>query len=253
MSTVDQFCCFVDNIMLSPLSTKQPLKKFSLFLTVETESSLFNFNAWVEAATRRGVEELRIYLSRRTFKPTIFISQTLVVVKLHSLRIGTDTSSVHLPSLKTLHLSCVNFTNQNDFINFLSACPNVDDFKVVGPIFHMLVKASSGPIFAKLVKASIGPIYAKFIKLIEATTAAMFNGIRNVQFLRVGIVTEASFKVIPVFSNLIHIEIVFYSHRPSHWDDVVDVLQHCPKLKILFIKVCCIVPFIFGYIGANGV
>ncbi|GAU37616.1 hypothetical protein TSUD_365370 [Trifolium subterraneum] len=246
--TFDQFCRFVDNIMLSPLSTNQPLKKFCLSLT-QKESSLLNFKAWLEAAKRRRVEELHIILPPfdlihldhcRTLKSTIFISQTLVVVKLEGLQIGTDTSSVHLPSLKTLHLTCVYFTDQNDYINFLSACPNVDDLEVEY-IFHKKKKHDKIKSFtlSKLVKASIGLIYAyEYYKLLQASIGAMnamFNGIRNVQFLRINVMRKAPFKVMPVFSNLIHIELVF-CNIPTHWDDVLELLQNCPKIQILFIK-----------------
>ncbi|CAJ2652262.1 unnamed protein product [Trifolium pratense] len=42
------------------------------------------------------------------------------------------------------------------------------------------------------------------------------------------------FKRIPVFQNLIHVELFFAAFFHG-WDGIVDFLQHCPKLQILHI------------------
>ncbi|RHN50829.1 putative leucine-rich repeat 2 [Medicago truncatula] len=49
------------------------------------------------------------------------------IYKFKSVYVGKDTSCVHLLSLKTLSLISVSFENRNDYINFLHACPILED------------------------------------------------------------------------------------------------------------------------------
>jgi len=134
-----RFCRFVNALMLSPLSTNQRLKKFRLSYFIGFIKSLENckgdchlevFKACLEAAKRRGVEDLHLSLSYHTFKPTIFISQTVVVLRHVMLYIASDTSSVDLPSLKALDLRYVFLKNRNDYLNFLSGCRIIQDLHV---------------------------------------------------------------------------------------------------------------------------
>jgi len=140
-----RFFRFVNTVMLSPLSTNQPLKTFSLSCvfgfwkglgTRQRDCHVEVFKPWLEAAKRRGVEELDLSLSYHTFNPTIFISRTLVVLRLRMLYIGSDASVVDLPSLKALDLSYVCFKNRNDYINFLSGCPIIQDLHVERIYIH---------------------------------------------------------------------------------------------------------------------
>jgi len=82
---------------------------------------------WLEAAKQRHIEEIHLTLPLHTLMPDLFVSQTLVVLKLESVYVGKDTSCVHLPSLKTLSLTSVSFENHNDYTNFLYACPILED------------------------------------------------------------------------------------------------------------------------------
>jgi hypothetical protein len=129
------------------------------------------------------------------------------------LRIGDDTSCVHLPSLKTLHLDVVIFLNQNDCINFLSACPKLE---------HLHAK-----------------VYLQFD---QGSMDFMFDVVKNVQFLSIVCNPsnqQGSLKNIPVFQNLIHIELRLRGFSCLCWNDIAELLRHCPKLQILFIiKVC---------------
>jgi hypothetical protein len=126
--TFYQFSRFVDTLMLSHLSTNKPLKSFLLICPFGYgEQYSHIFNAWFEAAKERRVEEFHLTMLFHDLNPITFISQTLVVLKLMNVVIGNDTSCVDLPSLKTLHLSLVEFENLNDYIGFLSACPNLED------------------------------------------------------------------------------------------------------------------------------
>jgi len=225
---------FVNNLMLSPVSTNQPLKKFCLTCDrrYHKKNSIFNVTNWLEAAKKRHIEEIHLTLPFHTLKSVIFVSKTLVVLKLEDLVVGKNTSCVNLPSLKTLNLTSVSFQNWNDYGNFLYACPILEDLHAE-PIYfmgHDQNNASEEGLksltLPKLVRASIG------------IRDVVVNGIDNVKFLRVDMDYRKalSWKAIPLFQNLISIELLFPSYPYICWDGVVELLRYCPKLQILFIK-----------------
>jgi len=176
----------------------------------------FNVTKWLEATKQCHMEELHLTLPSHTLTPDLFVSKTLVVIKIERVYVGKDTSCVHLPSLKTLSLTVVSFENQNDYINFLYACPILEDWHAE-PIYFMerdYINASEEGLtfltLPKLVRASI--------RIFDG----LFNVINNVKFL-----------------NLISIKVMFPSYLYICWDGVVELLRHCPKLQILYIKKVC--------------
>jgi len=168
---------------------------------------------WLEAAKKRHIEEIHLTLPFHTLKPGLFVSQTLVVLKLETVYVGKDTSCVHIPSLKNRIFWSVLFENQNNYINFLYACPVLEDWHAE-PIYFMKrdeknaseegLKSLTLP---KLVRASI--------RIMEG----LFNVIKNVKFL-----------------NIICVELVFPRFSDICWDGVVQLLRNCPNLQILCIK-----------------
>jgi len=237
--TFDCFCRFVDTLMLSRPSTNQPLKSFHLNFFYGHPDTAFNVTKWLKAAKQHCVEEVHLSLGSHTLNPFIFISRTLVVLKLKRIDFSIDTSCVHLPLLKTLHLKHVGFRNRNDYINFLSSSAILHKLHAEHIYLRSEMHSDKNNIpeegfksltLSKLVRASI------------SSMDALFNGIDNVEFLRItkGFEDqEASFIAIPLFRNLNHIEIVF-CHRSFHcWDGIGELLRHCPKLQILIIKKVC--------------
>ena len=234
LPVIESFRSFVNNVILSPHSTNQPIKTFCLKydFRYHQENSRFNVTNWLEAAQKPNIEEIHLTLPFHTLKPVIFVSQTLVVLKLQSLYVGKDTSSVHLPSLKTLNLTSVSFENRDDYINFLYACPILEDLhaELINFMRHDENNAAEEghkPLtLPMLVRASIGIM------------DGLFNGINTVKFSRVVMecTKPVSLNAIPLFPNLISIKLVFPSYSHICWDDVVELLRHCPKLQILFIK-----------------
>ena len=228
-----RLCRIVDTILLSPRATNQPLKIFRLkcLFKDHNQNGSFNVTKWLEATKQRSIEEFHLTLYYHILKPSIFISQSLVVLKLERLDIGEDTSCVDLPSLKTLTLEYVFFENWNDYINFLYACPILEDLhaQFIGIFRENVPKEGFESLtLPKLVRANISDVDAQF------------NGIYNIEFLRIKFwFKEASFNVIPMFSNLIHIELVFCYFTFHNWDCVVELLRHSPKLQILYIKKVC--------------
>jgi len=147
------------------------------------------------------------------------------------IEITCNTSCVHLPSVKTLDLKFVYFKTQKDYVNFISACP----IYVRSEMNHD--------------KNNVVPEKG-FKYSVTLSKDVLFNGIDDVEFL--SIITglrsqEASFKFIPVFSNLIHIDLLFFHSSFHCWDGVVELLRHSPKLQILFIKKVHCVLCLFAY------
>ncbi|KEH25411.1 putative FBD domain, leucine-rich repeat domain, L domain-containing protein [Medicago truncatula] len=222
--------------MLSRPSTNQPLKSFHLNFFYGHPDTVFNVTKWLKAAKQHCVEELHLSLRFHTLNPVIFISQTLVVLKLKRIDFSIDTSCVHLPLLKKLHLKYVGFRNRNDYINFLSASPILHKLHAEHIRLRSEMRSDKNNIpeegfksltLSKLVRASI------------SSMDALFNGIDNVEFLRItkGFKDqEATFIAIPLFPNLNHIELVFCNSSFHCWDGIGELLRHCPKLQILIIK-----------------
>lgn len=228
---ISRFCRFVDTLTLSPRVANQPIKVFGL----NCDSRIHDvyrqsIEVWVEAAKQCYVEELHMFFTNIniTLNPTIFTSHTLAVLKLERLQLEAENLCVHLPSLKTLYLEFVRFEKQNDVMKLLNVCPNLQDLHISHPIYMRHNENSEAEEFkslflSKLVRADIGSIDVPF------------NVVSNVKFLRLTrepsmqMNVEDIFKVIPVFKNLIEIELWFYG-----WDGAVELLQHCPKLQILF-------------------
>jgi hypothetical protein len=206
-----QFRLCGNTLMLSPLSTNKTLTKFTLYSRYRHQAQDNHiFTSWIEAAIQRRVEELHLTLDKNILlNPNIFISQTLVVLKLESLQISSDTSFVHLPSLKTLLLDSIYFENQNDFINFLSACPNLEDLHVEG-IYQKNALEEEAFNFKSITLSKLVKVHTSLMDII-------FKAVKNVEF-----------------QNLIHINCAIIS-----WDDIVELLRCCPKLQILYINKVC--------------
>jgi len=47
------------------------------------------------------------------------------------------------------------------------------------------------------------------------------------------------YKGFPVFENLIHLQLVWFYDAKYDWDEIVKMLQNCPKLQTLYISKVC--------------
>ena len=152
---------------------------------------------------------------------------------------------------KLLSFCSVYFQKPNDYINFLSACPNLDDLHAKSIYMHKsrmnrsesnaLEEGFKSLTLSKLVRASI-----------LSTNALLFNGINNVKFLRITLEypSKGCLKFIPLFPNLIHIDVVFSDFTLNCWDVLEELLRRSPKLQLLFIKKVCLFAsfFLFSFI-----
>jgi hypothetical protein len=226
----NRFRCFVDKLMLCPHATNQPIKTFYLKLSrfYEVEHQSF-FYAWLEAAKQRRVEEFHLLLDNVTLKNlTIFTSRTLVVVKLESLKVEGENLCVNLPNLKTLHLREICFETRNNFMKLLKACPILQDLRTSFVTYTRHDENNNVEEFKSL-------FLSKLVRACICSTDIQFNLISNVNSL---LIMNIPLKGIPVFQNLIHIQLWFIDFFYG-WDGVVDFLKNCPKLQILYIRKVC--------------
>lgn len=169
----------LDAILLSPRAQRHTLKSFHLkcqYNFWQFEHS--NINQWVEAAIRRHVLDLSLFLlSRVSLTSAIFYSKTLVVLKLTNLLVETMSHySVHLPSLKTLHMIDVRLDDMEDLKKLISGCPMLEDLKIAYVTSSVEAGVTAGGYskpLSKLIKANI--------RLFDVTLRA----VSNVQFLTV--------------------------------------------------------------------
>ncbi|XP_061362329.1 F-box/FBD/LRR-repeat protein At1g78750-like [Gastrolobium bilobum] len=176
--------------------SNQPIQTFSIkCATSHCEQS--NVNVWVNAALQRNVEYLDLLLSCTSninLPSAVFRHRTLAVLKLRGLALKA-TSSIDLPSLKILHLDLVSFSERRYLAELLSECPLLED---LGYPVNFVIDDQE---MDKGIGDDPNP-YAK--------------------------------DVIPVFHNLVHIELTYF-HYTMNWFDVIELLNHCPKLQILVI------------------
>jgi hypothetical protein len=233
--TYNSFCDFIDTFMLSPRLSNQFIKIFSLKCrSIFSYSDSNNLDAWVEAAKRRCVEEFHLSMVARISNDTIFTCQTLVVLNLRWLRVEAENLCGDLPSLKTLRLRFVHFKNQNILQQLLNASPNLEYLRTYRIVYNELYENSA---LEKFNSMSL----ARFVRAEIGAVDVPYNVVKNVEFLCVYDAEKIIIKSFTVFPNLIHINLQFDCLFPG-WDGIVQLLQHCPKLQILFIsKVCCVI------------
>jgi hypothetical protein len=244
----NSFCRMVNAVMLSPREPNHRIKTFYINCPFEfCKNGRRIFAACVEAAKQRSVEEFHLsgsitcveefdLSSSITLKlnPTIFTSQTLVVLKLERLVVKAENLCVDLPSLKILYLKLICFKYNKDIMTLLNGCPVLEDLYTCGRGYTRFVEDNAAEGFkplSKLVRADI------------SSYDVPFDAIKNVEFLSIHVLPENIFKTIPLFQNLIHIKLWFI--RFVHgWNGVVKLLQQCPKLQVLFVRRVCRLHFL---------
>nr|KYP40103.1 F-box protein At5g18780 family [Cajanus cajan] len=166
---------FVQSVSTFILSRdlNQPLKKF----LIRCRSSVFDsafFNAWLTTAAQSRVEhiDLCLYFKIIVLPPILLNCRTLVVLKLTFLEMS-GLSSVHLPSLKILHLNNVKFLERTHLVVFLCGTPNLEDLETKGVRFR---DYETKEIFRRL---------PKLVRAVIVKDAVPLDVLYNVQFLRI--------------------------------------------------------------------
>ncbi|KAL1195676.1 F-box/FBD/LRR-repeat protein [Cardamine amara subsp. amara] len=125
---------FAENVTRSLLSHKAPvLESLQLKLSDKCDAIDVKLERWAGIAIARNVREfvLKIFLSfgpSVTLPSSLFCSDTLETLKLNNGISLIVPFSASMKSLRTLHLHCVRYKDDESIRNLLSGCPNLEDF-----------------------------------------------------------------------------------------------------------------------------
>ncbi|XP_058746425.1 putative FBD-associated F-box protein At3g50710 [Vicia villosa] len=226
-----RFCSFVDTVTASA----ELIKTFHL----DCDSIHWHgrFNNWIQTAKRHPLENLYLYFplfnfyNRITLPPTTFTFPKLVVLKFKCFCLDGDIS-VDLPSLRTLHLDSVYLKNHESFKKFIYGCPILEDLNFTHVYYFTQDKSSSSTMNTGEFKS-----LSKLIRADILDSDVPVTAVYNVQILKVWVTRKLPEQVIIPnnrrFQNLIHLEL--YVSASDYCEDLMDLLQNCPKLQRLTI------------------
>ncbi|XP_052723054.1 F-box/LRR-repeat protein At4g14103-like [Vigna angularis] len=150
----------------------------------------------------------------------VFSFRTLVTLKLEYITVE-DISFVDLPLFKILHLNYINSPIEIDLSQLLSGCPNLEDLKVI-KVGHLACETKGKFIrLPKLVRASIG----KFLLPLEI--------FKEVEVLKFHWIFQPNLYLNFDFHNLVQLQLIVI----LDWLLVLKVLNHCPNLQSLVIRI----------------
>jgi len=174
-----QHCHMLDAIMFSPCSQDRTLKSFKLKCCSslwDAKADCFNIDKWVEAAKRRRVEYLDLYLFKNPLAPTIFCCETHVVLSLTDIHVADMFDcSAHLPLLKTLCLLSVRFQDTVDFMKLLSGCPKLKYLSTILVKPRVTTIEANGGVPAKGYIKSLSKLVGASVCLFEVPLRALYN------------------------------------------------------------------------------
>ncbi|GAU13052.1 hypothetical protein TSUD_173520 [Trifolium subterraneum] len=188
---------------------------------------------WLNYVVQRRVECLDLRL-RNTFWEaenlvlnlpiSILTCKTLVVLKLCGYGVQQGSSSVLLPSLKTLHLKLVWFPKLRDLMLFLTGCPVLQDLYTYDLYFDSEESLTCNEwntfTLSNLTRADIDCFHSHLT----------LKAVQNVLFLRFEIDQVYANDFVPTFHNLTQLELLYLNYSSRF---LLEVLKHCPVLQKL--------------------
>ncbi|KAK4268318.1 hypothetical protein QN277_024993 [Acacia crassicarpa] len=185
------------------------------------------FDSWLNTVLKSKLEYLNLwfpigfdFLIRVPLPSTIFKCSSIRILKLARVNVS-DLSDVNLPSLKTLHLTNVEFPNPESLALLLSKCVRLEELLLLSLEFPD----------DEVTKLNIGKLHNLVIAFVPVELFSM-EAISNVTFLRLrkhNVFGDYEFPTFPVFYNLSHLEI------QNGWTSMFSCLPNFPKLETLII------------------
>ncbi|KAK7256060.1 hypothetical protein RIF29_29493 [Crotalaria pallida] len=219
----------------------KPVNRFRLRCSDLSDA---NITAWVGQAVLRKVQEIELSLSLSRYvglPRKLFNCDSVVVMKLNGVFLNALVSfSVRLPQLKVLHVGDRVLFGCHDYIFALVAgCPVLEDLSLESSYND----ACGGAVCLKgdvkldmklLEKAKIG---FSWKNTCQKSMFLFFKALSNVRFLSImkstaGCLKHALASDIPVFNNLVQLEISFGYY---YWDLLSMMLQNSRRLEALII------------------
>ncbi|CAH2063575.1 unnamed protein product [Thlaspi arvense] len=126
--TSTSFVEFVERVLA--LQGDAPLSRFSLNCVKRCPDPV-RVTRWIQNVLGRGVSDLGLTLTECPLPPRIFVSKTLVRLKVgpgEDISFGVDVKDVFLPKLKTLDIDSVEFQDRDfGFVRLISGCPMLEE------------------------------------------------------------------------------------------------------------------------------
>nr|ABN09165.1 Cyclin-like F-box; FBD [Medicago truncatula] len=205
-----------------------PLSELLDVLSIDIRRPCFRLNQCVEAAKRRGIEDLSINWPRGVSSPSIFYCKTLVVLRLQSITILSMVGfSIDLPLLKTLVLCNIMFSTLGDFMKLVYGCPKLEDLSTIYVMGKSGGSIKSTTYFepsSNLIKATTSIVEFPRYYWHFPTLSELGRSLPNKQI-----------KGFRLFENLIELRMYWYYRDTCDWSEIVKMLFICPKLKVLYI------------------
>ncbi|XP_010451000.1 PREDICTED: FBD-associated F-box protein At5g56370-like [Camelina sativa] len=258
-----KFFLFVDRSLL--LNTAPVLE--SLHFKFVRKCRDVDIGFWVRIAVERGLRELDFDYSHMIDEPirrlpqSLFTCGTLVVLKLKHVSLVHVRFFVCFQLLKTLHLKCVIFLDDESPKKLLSSCPvlevlvldragddNVISFSVKVPSLQRFVY-ESGYESEELVLNTPSLKYLKtrdfgdncmieyMPEIVEAHVHVnccniedILISLKSVKRLSLCSISEPQFPTGSIFHQLVHLELCT---SETYWEVLMSMLQHSPKLRSL--------------------
>ncbi|WJX79087.1 hypothetical protein P8452_62241 [Trifolium repens] len=195
------------------------------------------FNDIVDYVVQRGIQNFDLntrgnYGSLIKLPVTIFSCRTLKTLKLENIKMTkiSDEVDLHLPSLKTLHLTKSVFNQVDHLIKLLLSCPILEDLiltrfpKIYGIENRFGMKFIALP---NLIKARIScKSYIPLSMLCKAQILCLEKVLRYTCWTQ-----------LPKFHNLTHLELNFATTLVHpRWMWLLEMLKLSPKLQNLIVQ-----------------
>ncbi|TKY66134.1 putative FBD-associated F-box protein [Spatholobus suberectus] len=235
------FAQFVYSVLL--LHDAPTIERFRL-RCANPNCSARDIATWLCHVPRRRVEhvELSLSLSRYVALPRrLFNCDTVSVMKLNGVFLNALASfSVRLPLLKVLHVGDRVLFGCHDYVvKLLAGCPGLEDLVLESTYNDACggVVCAEGNFELNLKHLSRAKIGFSWKERCLKSMLLIFQALCNVRCLSlspstVACLKHASASDIPVFDNLIQLEISFGNYS---WDLLANLLQRSHKLEVLMI------------------
>ncbi|XP_057446875.1 F-box/FBD/LRR-repeat protein At5g56420-like [Lotus japonicus] len=203
---------------------EQPIRRFRLkYDSSHSDRSDADVNAWLKVVIPRRIENLDINLHPKdhmiSLNCCIFSCTTLVVLKLKGISLNASSSSVELPSLKSLHLEQVKFTRYQNLTELFHGCPILQDLKA-----HDIDYDQQDTFCVEEIK-SLPKLLTADLHYQWFDIYIPLKAVCNVEYL--SITKFPKVEVVPEFPNLMHMNLHLLS-----WDSVYKMLKNSPKLQV---------------------
>ncbi|XP_045798113.1 FBD-associated F-box protein At4g10400-like [Trifolium pratense] len=217
-----------------------PIRSFHLKCSNQ-HFNAYDVNRFIYAALQRvGIEKLDLNMSGRVslrvkLPDSIFSCKTLVALHLRGLKQLNDLSHMvmDLPRLKTLHLSNVLFRSVEYLPKLLSRCPILEELHIKYFYLHHRQEIALKENFQclpNLIRAN----FSNFTVSVDV----LFTLCCRAQVLHVELNMKrlnTSYRQFPMCHNLTYMELILKNNHSEKWNWLLEVLNHCPKLRNLTI------------------